>query len=143
MIRSFHIGVKALIVKEGKVLVLKEKDIRGTGDEIYDLPGGRIEDEESPEETLGREIKEELGVENFEIKDLFLASKYEHYSKDGISYMALFYHVDIEDTEIKLSDEHFSYEWIDGNDLERIALNREKMHKDFRRAIEIALKDFK
>ena len=69
MIRSFHIGVKALIVKEGKVLVLKEKDIRGTGDEIYDLPGGRIEDEESPEETLGREIKEELGVENFEIKD--------------------------------------------------------------------------
>ena len=62
MIKNFNIGVKAVIVQRGKALVLKEKDIRNSRVEIFDLPGGRIEDEEPAEQTLERELKEELGI---------------------------------------------------------------------------------
>jgi len=44
------LGVKGLIMKEDKVLVLSKPN----GD--LDLPGGRIEEGEEPEESLYREI---------------------------------------------------------------------------------------
>lgn len=52
-------GAKALIVHNGKVLVIKEK----IGDRIiHDFPGGGLEFGESPEEALVREVYEEIGI---------------------------------------------------------------------------------
>ncbi len=50
------VGVKGLIVKSGKILVVKEriKDY-----EYWDLPGGRVKYGHSPLETLKRELEEE------------------------------------------------------------------------------------
>lgn len=57
-------GVKAMIVHEGKILVVKEKLLRN-GQEviIHDFPGGGIEADESLHEALHREVREELGLE--------------------------------------------------------------------------------
>lgn len=52
--------VKAIIVKDGKLLAV-------TNNNEYGLPGGGIEDVETPEEALYREIKEELGYVNIKI----------------------------------------------------------------------------
>ncbi len=49
---------KALIEKGGKILLAK-----GTGDELWDLPGGRIHRGEKPDQALKREIKEEVGLD--------------------------------------------------------------------------------
>ena len=52
--------VKAIIVKNGKLLML-------TNGSEYGLPGGGIEGEETPQQALIREIKEELGYVNVKI----------------------------------------------------------------------------
>lgn len=51
----------AIIYRDGKVLMVKAS--RGLAQNIWDLPGGFITYGESPEESLVREIKEEIGVE--------------------------------------------------------------------------------
>lgn len=56
----------AIIVRDGKVLLCKRAKDPFKGK--WDVPGGYLEEKESPEEALKREMKEELGVE-IEIKN--------------------------------------------------------------------------
>jgi 8-oxo-dGTP pyrophosphatase MutT (NUDIX family) len=60
------IPVKALIIKDDRVLITKDRR--------WELPGGRINVGELPEETLHREVREELGTEVtiLGIQDVFL-----------------------------------------------------------------------
>ncbi len=52
-------SVKALLQHQGKFLILREDLHKGS---IWDLPGGKIEYGESPEDALHREVKEELDL---------------------------------------------------------------------------------
>jgi len=59
-------AVKAIIVRENKILILKQV----VNDEaIWDFPGGKIKYGESPHEALKREVHEETGL-NIEINRL-------------------------------------------------------------------------
>ena len=55
-----HFGAYALIIKDDKVVLIKKKT--GPYDGKLDLPGGTIEFSERPEDTLIRELEEEIGV---------------------------------------------------------------------------------
>ena len=57
----FQIGVKALIRNEDGDLLLEGKR-RDGGLITYDLPGGRIDEGETIETALRRELKEEIGL---------------------------------------------------------------------------------
>jgi NAD+ diphosphatase len=75
-------AVAALIFNEkGELLVTR----RGVNPDIgkLDLPGGFIDPDESAEEALGRELREELGIE---IKSFrFLASRANRYLYSGVT----------------------------------------------------------
>jgi 8-oxo-dGTP diphosphatase len=52
----------AVILRDGRVLMVHERSRRATGGEWWTLPGGGIEPDESPEQALRREILEETGL---------------------------------------------------------------------------------
>jgi len=59
-------GVKALIVNEGKILVVQERLAKDHPDDeqiIHDFPGGGLDLGESLITGLKREVKEEIGLE--------------------------------------------------------------------------------
>ncbi len=60
-----------VLIKENKILLLNRIK---TG--WYELPGGKIEDNETPEQTAVREIKEELCCDVNIIKHLGKKDKY-------------------------------------------------------------------
>ena len=49
--------IGAIVIKNGKMLIVKEKDISH-----FFIPGGKRDNNETDEETLKRELKEETGL---------------------------------------------------------------------------------
>lgn len=62
-------GAYGIIIKDDKILLIKKYG--GPYDGKLDLPGGTIEFHEKPENTLKRELLEEVGIEvkNFKLFD--------------------------------------------------------------------------
>lgn len=52
----------ALIDKDGRVLIAQRPKNKGMAD-LWEFPGGKVEAGERPEQTLIRELKEELGID--------------------------------------------------------------------------------
>ena len=62
-----HKGVYGIIRQGKKILVIKKA--RGPYTGLYDLPGGTPEENETPEQTLIREIKEETNCDVVQYKN--------------------------------------------------------------------------
>jgi 8-oxo-dGTP diphosphatase len=68
--QKFHVGIKALITNEKKEILILKANPKELVDEKahWDLPGGRIKEGDSFEETLRKEIKEELGIDGNKVE---------------------------------------------------------------------------
>lgn len=65
------VAQKVLLYKDNKVLITRD-----SRDKEFELPGGRLDNDEEPKEGILREIREELGIESkleqiFDIKTMF------------------------------------------------------------------------
>jgi 8-oxo-dGTP pyrophosphatase MutT (NUDIX family) len=54
--QSFRVTAKALLFYDNRILLIRKPE------GVWDLPGGRLDAGEHPEQALKREIKEELGI---------------------------------------------------------------------------------
>jgi 8-oxo-dGTP diphosphatase len=78
----------------------------------WEFPGGKIEDGESKEEALHRELLEELNV-SAKIKSLFLTviHAYPDFELTMHSFLC-----EVDSEEVTLN-EHLDYKWLDNHDL--------------------------
>jgi 8-oxo-dGTP diphosphatase len=102
------------------------------GDAGWELPGGRLENDDTWEEGLIREIREETGiqkVEDIQPVELGLSDSKE-------TYMVYFICKVFGETVIQLSPEHTEYAWIDTHTLDKWQF----AHPKTKEKIELALK---
>src|SRR3990167_738872 len=108
--------VGAVIQRDSSVLLLKrpKDDFMGG---IYELPSGRVEDGESLDIALYREVEEETGLKIREIKRYLGHFDYE--SKSGGKTRQFNFAVTVgESLEIKLQ-EHDNYAWANKDQLQQ------------------------
>ncbi len=101
----------AVICRNGKILIAR----RAPGENMaggWEFPGGKLEESETPEECLRRELLEELGVVA-DVKDFFFESVYE-YHQGAIRLLAYF--TDIVEGKIRLSV-HDDVQWVGAGEL--------------------------
>lgn len=113
-IGTFHVGVKAVIVRNAQILLVKHK-VRGT----WNLPGGRIDENEPIEQTLRRELKEELGLKSdVIIGDVLYAFRDPSLTfTEGNGVVLIAYRVSLADNEVLVtSDEHTEVAWMSFDD---------------------------
>ena len=117
--KEFQVGVKGVIVVDGRVLLLKRQN-RWSGI-FWELPGGRIEGEEAIEETLQRELREEVpSIAQATIGELLHAARVPT-KDDSVGLILLYYRVLAALDAVVLSDEHIGYTWASAADLPALA----------------------
>ena len=113
-----RVTTKGIFYHDKKILFVK--DYKGK----WELPGGRIEFNEIPENALKRECEEELGLKNIEIGDIIDAWSF-RITVDNTDYhfIILAYECFTNDLIIKLNhlnDEQTEYAWESLDDVESL-----------------------
>ena len=102
----------AILEKDGKILIAKRK----TGDKLFaglwEFPGGKVEEGETPEECMARELKEELDIE-VEVGELITSNKHKY--PHGI-FELLAYRVKHVSGEMVLND-HEEIKWVTADEM--------------------------
>lgn len=109
--QSHAVAVKAVIENsQGQFLVLRRStDSPHQGGE-WDVPGGRIDPGEGPQEALERECTEESGLYVTVGKPIGV----HHFTRDdGQVIVMIIFYCKTNDTNVVLSEEHDQFEWVD------------------------------
>lgn len=97
---------KVIITKNNKILLLQKKNGK------YELPGGHIEVGESAINGAKREVKEEIGLDIINLKQITSNNS------------RVLYKGNIINSNITLSDEHKSYKFVLQKDLFKLPLSK-------------------
>ncbi|MGB4362561.1 MAG: NUDIX domain-containing protein [Methanothermobacter tenebrarum] len=101
--------VRALILEDDRILLLKRSAGSRTNPGLWELPGGKLLDGETLDEALEREVYEETGLMVSPIKVLG-AFQQEFPFKVSVN---IIFHVKVENGILSLSNEHEAYRWVD------------------------------
>lgn len=123
---QLFVGTKAVVYFQGKVLLLRESKDYIDGAEVgkWDAPGGRINAEETLEEGLIREVKEESGLEVTKGVLLGAFDGFPVIRGEKCHVVRLYFLCKAESDAVTLSSDHDAYDWVDPNNIgEKILMN--------------------
>ncbi len=126
-----QVSIKGILCRDNKVLVLKT-----ARSGRWELPGGRIDFGESVEQTLKREMKEELGFEKVKLGNFnHIWSFVSERNRNNHHFIILDFEIFTDEKGIKLSKEHTEYKWIGADDLDKLNMRerqKESLKKYFK-----------
>jgi len=117
-------ATKAFIVHEGKVLLLKEstKYADGTNAKKFDVVGGRVTPGQRFDESLIREIQEETGLIVKIGRPFFVNEWRPTVRGEQWQIIATFFECFTNSNEVKLSEDHEEYVWINPKEYKKYNL---------------------
>ncbi len=108
---NLQIGVKVLLRNdEGKLLFLRRAASFKPGPQKWDIPGGRINPEESLKQALEREVREETGL-TLKASQRLLAAQ-DIFAPDAELHVVRLTYIGTASGEVVISDEHDTYAWM-------------------------------
>lgn len=107
-----RVAVRAIIHKDERTLLLRRASGRETILGKYELPGGKIDYGEQPEDAIGRYLKDEAGV-TIRRAQLFDVLSYIDHDNRDTQYIFILYLVSLDhsDAKITLSTNYDHYLW--------------------------------
>lgn len=106
------IEVSAAIIKKGETILIAQRGRNKSQGLMWEFPGGKLEANETAEESLVREIKEELNID-IEVGERFGENIYE-YPSGKIKLIA--FYAQWKSGDLKLF-EHEKIKWVKVNEL--------------------------
>ncbi len=119
---SLAVAAKAVIVKDGKILVVREAKSHSSNTKAgqYQVVGGRINADEKFDDGLDREVMEETGLKVRQRQPIFLGEWWPEVNGKKLHIVAMFIICDAEAGEINLSEEHDGYKWVDDSSVSSV-----------------------
>ncbi|WP_436514266.1 NUDIX hydrolase [Clostridium thermobutyricum] len=126
MNRETKIALKGIIVREDKVLVAKRALTDKIGAGNWEVIGGKLEFGEDTETCLKREVREEVNLE-IDIEGIIYAKNV--VIDEETQMFLVVYLCRYKNGEVKLSDEHTDFKWVNKEELKTII--SPEIRKDF------------
>jgi 8-oxo-dGTP pyrophosphatase MutT (NUDIX family) len=126
-----------LVSKDGKIFVVRpDPKNKGAYEDFWVIPGGGVEDGETPEQAVIRETLEETGIDISDCKIEFADDKKTGQSEKNlkpsgervlVKMKFIEFRIILKDvagnTPVTLSHEHSEYRWLDPDDLANYRLS--------------------
>ena len=114
MDKLFLIGPRARIynTKTKNVLLLQRND----GNNTWEIPGGKRENNEDIVDALKREIKEETGLTINEYKLIYVSPIFENHPVLK-PFLNIGYLCFVDNSDVVISEEHLDYKWVSVEEL--------------------------
>lgn len=109
-------GQKAFVLWNGKLLIMKRKNV-DIFSGLWDVPGGKVEEDDDLFSGIAREIKEETGLELQKILLILSTTKFKGALADHPIIFRNIY-LCLADGEVALSNEHSEYKWVSPKELQ-------------------------
>ena len=116
---GFGVAVKAIIIHDGCILLLRRSSSDTWNPGELDLPGGRLHIGETAAEGLEREVREETGLG---VHSCFPISVWNFVDGGGTSVVGITFASQCHGRQVRLSDEHIEYMWVNLIDVQSIRL---------------------
>lgn len=106
---KFYVATKGIVLNQQNQILIIQRAKGGRHENMWEFPGGMVEYEELPEESLAREIKEEVNLDIDILRYLYSWKWIENNEQVvGISYLCRCK----DESTLKLSFEHSNYKWV-------------------------------
>lgn len=132
-------AARAIIIEDGKLLVMHRNK---SGSQYYTLVGGRVDDDETPEQAVVREVKEETGLDVIHSVLVFTEDHPEPYNKQLIYLCQVGPHGDVAIQEYseegmlnRMDINVHTPLWVDAKNLDKIPFRTPQLQEAIVRAL--------